>query len=745
VPDVAPRGPAADDPPDDNAAAPPHALPSSQSLSISPGPDSSPGLSWSWELDIEELMAALGTPADADVDDPADQDAVPDAAAGGRRLAPEELAGRVAEYLPVGPGLAGWLGSAPAASLQDSALAGMAASWRRLASWAQAGELAVIAQIASRAASCDDKIAVAADGRPAQVPADAASEVALALAMSQFGASGWTDLAVTLTWRLAATGAALRAGEIDLQRARLIAEATGLLDDDAARAVEARILPNAGFQTSGHLRATLRRAVIAVDPEGAERRRKEAERRAKVCLYPDEEGTATLAGQSLPGIRAAAAMARVKALARAMIASGAEGGIDLVGAQVFIGLLLGTLPFIPPAEGSPPDEPPGGQGPYDPGPDGPGPDDHGPDDDGPDDDGPDDHGPDGAGERDPAGWAADDHLPSDPSRYEPQDDSDPGPGAGAAGAGAAGAGAGAGEFSPGEDEDGDWLGQLPVPVWPALPAFLPPAPDLLGPVRPQPDGMLDLTMPWTTLAGISPEPGQLGRLGPIDPSEARQLADLASANPSAEWRVIVTSPQGIALAVTRIRRRKGSGSVRDGPPGDAGLSRAVPVSDVGLVSRVTLTVPSDLLDDQTIAEREHLRADWRCVPLLAAALRAAERAAGRAAVSAKADEAAGGCAHTAESAAYQPPPRIKEYVAARDQTCRFPPCRQPAWRGDLDHTIPHDAGGRTCHCNLGGVCRTHHRLKRHLRWRLVQAAPGTFIWTTATGRTYTTGPDIHSI
>ena len=690
-------------------------------------------------------MAALGTPADADVGDPADQDAVLDAAAGGRRLAPEELAGRVAEYLPVGPGLAGWLGSAPATSLQDRTLAGMAASWRRLASWAQAGELAVIAQIASRAASCDDKIAVAADGRPAQVPADAASEVALALAMSQFGASGWTDLAVTLTWRLAATGAALAAGEIDLPRARLIAEATGLLDDDAARAVEARILPNAGFQTTGQLRATLRRAVIAVDPEGAERRRKEAERRAKVCLYPDEEGTATLAGQSLPGTRAAAAMARVKALARAMISSGAEGGIDLVGAQVFIGLLLGTLPFIPPADGRLPDEPPGGQGPCDPGSDGPGPDDHGPDDHGPDDHGPDDHGPDGAGERDPARWVADDHLPSDPSCYEPQDDSDPGAGA---------AGARARAFSPWGDEDGDWLGRPPVPVWPALPAFLPPAPNLLGRIRPEPGGMLDLTMPWTTLAGISPEPGQLGRLGPIDPSEARQLADLASANPAAEWRVIVTSPQGVALAVTRIRRRKGSGSVRDGPPGDARLSRAVsvsdvalsraaPVSDVGLVSRVTLTVPSDLLDDQTIAEREHLRADWRCAPILAAALRAAERAAVRSAVSAKADEVAGGCAHAAESAAYQPPPRIKEYVAARDQTCRFPPCRQPAWRGDLDHTIPHDAGGRTCHCNLGGVCRTHHRLTQHLHWSLVQAAPGTFIWTTATGRTYTTGPDFH--
>jgi hypothetical protein len=42
--------------------------------------------------------------------------------------------------------------------------------------------------------------------------------------------------------------------------------------------------------------ATLRRAVISVDPSAAERRREEAERRASVGSYADSEGTATLAG-----------------------------------------------------------------------------------------------------------------------------------------------------------------------------------------------------------------------------------------------------------------------------------------------------------------------------------------------------------------------------------------------------------------------------------------------------------------
>ena len=52
-------------------------------------------------------------------------------------------------------------------------------------------------------------------------------------------------------------------------------------------------------------------------------------------------------------------MARISALARALKASGSNRGIDLLRAEVFIGLLLGTLPYIPPAADGPPDpEPP---------------------------------------------------------------------------------------------------------------------------------------------------------------------------------------------------------------------------------------------------------------------------------------------------------------------------------------------------------------------------------------------------
>ncbi len=278
-----------------------------------------------------------------------------------------QLATLAAEYLVPGPAQAGWLGVAAGACevLDENALVGMAVAARRLAAWAQAAELAAVAQIAARAAAADPKIGLAAGGRPERLGQDAISQVSLALMLSDYSAGAWADLAVTLRWRLPATGQALAAGRIDVYRARLIAEATAVLDEETARAVEATILPTAGGLVYGELRARLRRAVITADPEGAERRRRQAERQATVRLYGGEDGTATLAGSQLPAIEAAAAMARITALARAMKSAGQAGGLDLHRAKVMLGLLLGTLPYIPPADGAPPDQPPPDQPPPD--------------------------------------------------------------------------------------------------------------------------------------------------------------------------------------------------------------------------------------------------------------------------------------------------------------------------------------------------------------------------------------------
>ena len=288
--DNVPEGPKPDDTVPDDAA---------------PGGMASQSLSRSWEIDPETLIRALNEPApwhrpacgalgsqepgtpegpgDFVPDDRAagwaeqDEQAVPDGQpdefpaewadqeailaeeaeawlSGRSREVPlGEAAGRVVESLPPGPDLAGWLAISSTKELKCAALPGVVASYRRLASWAQAGELAAVAELASRSAVADDKIGADDEGRPSQVPDEAIAQVSLALAMTRCGASWWTDLAVALTWRLTATGAALATGDIDLTRARLIAEATGMLDDDAARAVEAAVLPSAGTDTTSQL------------------------------------------------------------------------------------------------------------------------------------------------------------------------------------------------------------------------------------------------------------------------------------------------------------------------------------------------------------------------------------------------------------------------------------------------------------------------------------------------------------
>jgi hypothetical protein len=85
---------------------------------------------------------------------------------------------------------------------------------------------------------------------------------------------------------------------------------------------------------------------------------------------------------------------------------------------------------------------------------------------------------------------------------------------------------------------------------------------------------------------------------------------------------------------------------------------------------------------------------------------------------------------------YRPPQALIDYLTARDRTCRFPGCRQPAWRADLDHAEAWDSGGSTSADNLGVLCRRHHRLKTHHGWQIESRPDGSCLWTSPTGHTY---------
>jgi hypothetical protein len=868
-----------------------------------PGGSAGGGLCWSFDVDLDSILAAaakaaagpgcgqgmLAGLAGQAGDGPASDSAAAGSPGAGVVPLPDEGGlglDVAAEYLPGSAGLAAWLDQRDPAGTSDYDLPAVAAGWRRVAAWAQAREFAAVAQIAARSAARHQKTGLEEDGRPAAVTPDAAAQVALALALSPGTAEWWTSQAITLTWRLPATGAALAAGQIDAYRARLITEATSLLDEDTARAVENDVLPEAGELTYAQLRSRLRKAVIIADPEGAEERRKAAERRARVSLYPDDDGTATLTGTSLPAPHAAAAMARITALARALKASGAGGGIDLLRAHIFIGLLLGTLPPIPPPadagqpdeptdDNPPPDDPPRGGGPGRPRDDGQP---SGPRSDSkpgspPPGDGhgrpagtPGSHGrpggtPPGGGEQPgqrpgpPHGTrpprdsptprrgqlpdvspplgdrssgspapSRDEHSGNPvPRRDEPAGTAsgDPPPGGTQAGRGTTGDFGGVADPWPEmptltdadapESDDGyadpppepsdddrlrygedplDLPDTGPMPVWPPVPGTTGTRPfTATGASAASSDGseagagaaagaasagrpaagMLDLTLSWATFARSASAPGFLGRIGPVTAAQARALAAAAAMAPGTRWRVILTDGIGRAVktaTVTRLpvtrqpgtRSRPARGPAAGTPtapartaetttqstkvtadsPGTIGpmLPLVGPVASI--TGRVSVTIPLAALDHIMAAELAG-------TSTRAAILRAAARAAAKVRGQATADQETGsGCAHTAASPAYRPPVTIRDLIEARDQTCRFPGCRQPAWRGDLDHTTPFHRGGLTCPCNLGPLCRRHHRLKQEQHWKLAQTSPGTFQWKTPAGRIHITTVHQHS-
>jgi Domain of unknown function (DUF222)/HNH endonuclease len=87
---------------------------------------------------------------------------------------------------------------------------------------------------------------------------------------------------------------------------------------------------------------------------------------------------------------------------------------------------------------------------------------------------------------------------------------------------------------------------------------------------------------------------------------------------------------------------------------------------------------------------------------------------------------------------YRPPQRVRDYLAARDDTCAFPTCQQPGYRCEPDHTIPFHQGGPTTRHNLALTCRRHnHTKKTGTGWSYRHNPDGSYTWTTNTGHHYT--------
>jgi Domain of unknown function (DUF222) len=88
---------------------------------------------------------------------------------------------------------------------------------------------------------------------------------------------------------------------------------------------------------------------------------------------------------------------------------------------------------------------------------------------------------------------------------------------------------------------------------------------------------------------------------------------------------------------------------------------------------------------------------------------------------------------------YLPSDRLREQTWLKDDRCVFPHCTRQSRRQDHDHCEPYDPDGppgQTSSENQARLCRYHHRLKTHGRWRYQRLPDGAYIWLGPDGDTY---------
>jgi hypothetical protein len=595
--------------------------------------------------------------------------------------------------------------------LDDDQLVGFMNACRRMTSRFAAEELAAVAELARRRPAEANDTAFGrrikarlgqAGGRPCEAggpthgaddaPAGAPSEtppgeaegaipelispfvpdeVAAALTLTVRAAETHLELALALAGKLRKTAAALEDGIIDLVRARIIADATCALSDEHAAAVEEWVLRQAGQQTSGKLRAAVARAVLAADPEAAQRRQEKARQDARVLRWREDAGTAALCGRDLPSADVLAADQRITARALELKSAGLAGTMDELRARAYLDFLLGrnSMPVTPQTTTTPESETTSG-----------------------------------------SAAASDLVPPSEPRlRSEQTAPSEPT--------------APSGPTPPSEQTAPSGPTPSPEPTPPSEPdspsnprpaSATAPASD---PGASPPTGLaarINLIVPLSTLFGASDVPGEVTAFGPIDADTARRLAASAGTHPATRWCVTVVDKDGrpVGHGCSRGRHTAPPGRARSdrSPPGNAPPDRSPPGS-----APPDRSPPGLTLHDRTL---ELMRQFGITVTPLAV----------------------GTCDHGNEEPGYEPSRRLRHLVEARTPTCSFPGCRRQASRCDHDHTLPYEAGGRTCECNLAPLCRRHHRCKQTQGWTLEQPSPGVLIWITPAGRRYSTTP-----
>jgi len=377
----------------------------------------------------------------------------------------------------------------------------MLGRWEAAEAWCAAARLGVIRELLRRRMPPGSRFSSATAGGLAQ-------EISNQLGVSLRAADALIGLAADLESRLVLTREALAAGVISLAKAKIIAEATAVLDDQHAAVAETLIAGQLAGKTPGQVAALIARAVVTVDPEGAARRRERAQREdARVRFWREHAGTAALAAFGLPPDEALAANQHIQDRALAYRAAGMAGTMDQLRVRAFLDALTGA-PVPAPSPGTP-----------------------------------------DAGE-DPAAAAPDGTVEDGANQADGGENGDAessgragldgtGPGnCGSRNAGSGNAGSGNGGSSGGAGVAASTM----------------------------------LTIPLATLLGLTEHPGDAQGLGALDPALARQMAAAAARDPRSTWCVTVTDEHGQAIGhgcarPAKARRKPGRGTAgnRAGP------------------------------------------------------------------------------------------------------------------------------------------------------------------------------------
>ncbi|HSJ61716.1 MAG TPA: DUF222 domain-containing protein, partial [Jiangellaceae bacterium] len=445
----------------------------------------------------------------------------------------------------------------------------------------------------------------------------AAEEARAALAWSRSRAERAFGFAVDMFMRLPVLGEAMLAGELDEPRARAFVDWTSGLTDAQAETVCEQLLSEAPQLMVGELIDRIKRACLAIDPDYAEKRYREAVRTRRVRGSRNPDGTANLGGYNQPLDRIAAACEHIDALARACKQAGDRRPIDHIRSDLFLGLSDGTFermgedeiiahvlanPYTVPGDNQEPDgnvgagDPDGNPGDGDGRPTGgmngggPGPNDDGRPDCGDDGgggpgpaDGPSDHGgsrgaelggshPAGTSRPASGGFGPSDaacevrsqdrgeNTAHDPSRRATDQSNAGGPSGCAAPDRMSGEAA-----APTYEATMTAAGTAPTPTATA------------GTRRAVPEVRVELA----TLLGENEHPGELPPWGPVPAAHARELV---AGMGSAEWRYVLCSDDGLAIAGGLLRARLQT-STSDRPRRDAHrggiVEIAVSVAELG--------------------------------------------------------------------------------------------------------------------------------------------------------------------